>query len=201
MTEKYESAETSSPENSGQSALITFTDPAGITVVRGNGDTHGHLLIAGSVDYPQPGLDTNLDGLLLPQRGEGNGRRLELPVNYVTMAQAMNDAIGSSVSPESIELMRKLFVELGSSVRGLIDTGHLMPEGISYKNIIFSRDEEGPKLLPPIKFIPVESAGIETARHDVVKTLGASCMAGAANATQANNLQAVFSGFEQTLEG
>lgn len=178
------------------SPYLTLSQNTGIGFKREN--AKNLLLLERDVKYPDPDQGEELSKMLLPgEKGTRGGRHLELPDNYVTMAQALNDTIGDNTSAESRQQMRGLFAELGRSLGRVASRDLLVPVEFSYKNVIFSREEIGPKLLPPVEFISYEPSHINAvqAKKHVVESLYDSLQKGAANSTQRRNVVDVYAGF------
>lgn len=178
------------------SPYLTLSQDAGISFKYEDGKNL--ILLERDVAYPEREEGKELSKLLLPgEKGRYGGQYLELPENYVTMAQALNDAIGDNASDRSKEMMRGLFMELGESLGRVARGDRQVPREFSYKNVIFSRDEIGPKLLPPVEFISFDpnQGNSAVAQQHVIDSLYASLQKGAANSTQQRNVADVFGGF------
>lgn len=173
-------------------AFITFENNEGISLM-----SHGqknYLVLDDYVDYPTPERGRALNELLL-EEDEGEHRLLVLPDNFATMPQVLNDAIGDNTSDRAKELTIELFRELGMSLAEVAANDRMAPESLSYRNIILSREDPGPKLLPPISFIEFSKYDDDQVKVHVIESLRKSLYRGAANSTQKRNVTAVFSGF------
>lgn len=160
-----------------------------------------NLLILGAEEpYPsRVGAGPALLALMLESVPERKGQ-LFLPANYVTLGQALNDAAGH-VSERGQVTARMLFEELGSGLAQLIRGEGKVPKDLSYLNVIYSREENGAKLLPPIEIIEVDDKHIDQAVGHITGTLWESLQEGASNKEQNRLLLDSFGGFVKSIQG
>jgi len=178
-----------------RTAFLSFENAQGIYVDSDRRSNRSYVMIDQDVEYPQPS-NKQLDRLLLPHKEDSVGiRHLLLPENFITMPQILNDAIGDNKSDRSIEVARTAFAKVGRGLARVAMLDHEIPEDLSYKNIVFSRNGYGFRLLPPIKFVPFQIQFSEQAKSHVVKSLSGSLEEGASNTTQVGNVYAAFGPF------
>ena len=146
-----------------------------------------------SIYYPEAtGKESRLSKMLLDRDEKG---RLLLPKNYITLGQALNDAAGSMNRNKGLGNARMLLEELGTGLREIAEVEHKVPDAISYLNVIYSREEEGAKLLPPVNFVDFDAPFLEQAKSHVSEMLWQSLEAGAANVNQQTFIVDAFGGF------
>lgn len=179
------------------SAFMSFTEPSGINISK-QGEAY-YLELDDSVTYPEREPGTELHALLLQGDKKGATRHLELPDNFVTMTHALNDAIGDNTSEHSKKQMEELFEEVGSALGRVAMLDLKVPVDISYKNIVFSREHPGVKLLPPIRFTPFSPRNEAQAKRHTIESFQGSLRDGAANTTQLRHVDDVFSGFTRSF--
>ncbi len=155
------------------------------------------------VDYPTPSSPEARDILLKTVSSDDTHTYLELPNNYVTMAQALNDAIGDSPTPQSQDAARELFEELGLALAQVAQTRGLVPEHLDYRQVIFIRGEPGVRLLPPLALTDMTADSEVYASPDyrmlIAMQLLTTCMNGASNTSQRGALPAAFKGFVESF--
>lgn len=174
-------------------AFLNFQDDDGIQIA--SCPEGIKLVLDESVPYPDNKPHQELSRLLLPQAVEDEGRVLVLPPNFVTMTNALNDAIGDNTSRKSKDIMTDLFSEVARGLAQVAMRDGIVPVSVGYKNIIFSREAAGAKLLPPIEFVEFSPINKDQAQLHVVGSFRDSLKNGAANTTQRRHSMAVFKGF------
>lgn len=141
-------------------------------------------------------LGSILLGHVVELEDPADGRQwLMLPDNYVTMAQALNDAIGNRSTEASLTLAHDLFAELGAELAQIAQTDRLAPQHLGHKQVIFLRDSAGVKLVPPLRMVDFEDA--EVARERSLTQLWQSCARSVVTQVQMNELMIAFKGFEE----
>jgi len=176
--------------------FLSFENTNGISVY--TKEARNYLVLDSDVEYPEYSKDSEINSMLLPYKHIQRERHLELPKNFVTLPQVLNDAIGDNTSTRSLEIAKNAFASLGRNLGRIAIIEHSVPTGLSYKNVIFSRNEASgsPKLLPPINFLKFdETNDREQARVHVINGLRRSVMDGASNTTQQRNILTAFGGF------
>lgn len=177
-----------------ETPFLSFADERGIYIT--TTPENISLTLDQDVSYPSPRLDSELNRLLLfGMVGYSGERRLLLPENFVTLPQVLNDAIGDNKSDRSMEIARRTFAEIGSSLGRVARIDRQVPRDISYKNIILSREAPGVKLLPPIEFVTFNTRESDTAKNHTVAKFRESVLKGASNTTQQRNILEVLGGF------
>lgn len=159
------------------------------------------LVLDSSVNYPNfddagPAL-RNI--LLLPKPDIDNHRAMVLPRNYITFTHALNDAIGNWTNTESKQrsIVNGLFYELGADLALVAETEGRIPKELSYKQVMFSRDDYDLKILPPVEF--GKTTDISYAKEQLVDNFWRNCSAGATNRAQKEQLPEAFKGFSDAL--
>lgn len=129
---------------------------------------------------------------------------LELPKHFVTMGQALNDTIGNVPTSISLELTKKLFEKIGNELSILASIDHVLPEILTYKQILVVKDEEGLgiKLIPPLTLQHLHDESVHL-QIDTTMMLGnqllISCYYGASNKSQQDALPDVFKSFTRAF--
>lgn len=149
-----------------------------------------------SADYviEYPGKDQSppaLKSMLLDQSPKGD---LILPDNYITLGQALNDSAGQVKSISGSNGSGQLFSELAHGLSNVAQEG-IIPKNIGYLNVLFSREEHGAKLLPPVEFIAFDSQDKDQARQHVLDSMWQSLEAGAATRDQLQLITETFGNF------
>lgn len=171
-----------------------------------------HLLNDGQANYvvidrevPYPHADSSglaLQGLLLPEReAEGGMRALQLPDNLATMGHALNDVFGDSASERGAKMAYGLFERVGKSLAKVAIQESIVLPHLSYKNIIFSRENQDFKLLPPIEFVKFAKNDSDVAKRQVVQSFRKSLEEVASSHDQKCQSMKAFAGFLREFEG
>jgi len=148
------------------------------------------------VPYPHQPYRGVLARLLLEpdpdiQIGNRSLTYLRLPENYVSMSQALNDAIGSRPHEHALDIARTLFDQLGDSLVELKTESQVIPESLHYKQVIFLRNGGGVNILPPLELVPdTRSAMLKMAKSFTSSTVEAS-----ATPVQVDSLFRAIQGF------
>lgn len=180
------------------SPFINFADAEGIQLL--SGEKASYAVLDEGVAYPESSEETELGKLLLPLREVEGKRLLELPENFATMGNALNDAISHDPSDRGIQKTRELFERVGTSLAQVALKDSVVPPYVSYKNFIFSRENGEPKLLPPIEFVKFQKDHKETAQSQVINALRKSLEEGAINTEQKRLSLNTLAGFIQKFE-
>jgi len=179
-------------------AVFNLAQTPGVEHLIDSETGYQYLQIDESVVYPNADDTFTLQDVLLERspdfsNGDGNKTYLLLPDNYATMAQALNDAIGQSATNTSREVVYDLFGELGSVLGRVAQHDQLVPQSLDYRRVLFLRDVIGVKLLPPLAMERFMDK--EVAQRKVIASLWRTCVQGASNAPQKNQLPQAFRGF------
>lgn len=131
---------------------------------------------------------------------ERDDNKVFLPKNYVTLGQALNDASGRSFEDYSKGTTKLLMSELGTNLGRVAREASLVPEKLSYLNIVYSREHEGAKLLPPIGFVNVSGETSQAIKSKVFDNLADSLHIGAANRKQRQLAAVALEAFGKSFE-
>lgn len=166
-------------------------------------DRSGRQYIRFVPGVPYPDADSPAKGgILLPEVTEMDSLTyLELPDNYVTFAQALNDSIGHDPTPETSAVARSLFELLGRSLSELALADRVIPEILDYRLVLIDRQQNGIRLLPPLIFedLDFDQADRSNRKMMLSMQLFASCDQAAGNIDQKRALPAAFKGFTETF--
>lgn len=198
----------SSPNNSpapvdrfpaDSSPFLSFEQSDGVELYSSQGKRF--VVINETVDYPEAVNGQVISAMLLNCiRTDSGERHLELPENYVTLSQALNDAIGDNTSDRAKAVAHGLMREVGSGLARVALYDGLAPYNISYKNIIFSREERGAQILPPVTFCKFETSDKARVKERVIEDFRASLQRNVANTTQRGNVPGVFASFKESFD-
>jgi hypothetical protein len=115
-------------------------------------------------DIPMPLREVLLGRVGVASQGQETVDVFQLPNDYLTLSSVLNDAV-SSVSTRASNLAHDVFYEIGHSLSRIHQCSSLVPESLSYEDIIIERDVDNFKILPPIEFVELKD-------KDTVRNLG-----------------------------
>lgn len=163
-----------------------------------------YLVLFESEKYPFADEGSVLEDLILRRSPEDEDKLL-LPEQYRTMGQVLNDTIGNVPTRHSLDLATKIFETLGSKLSLLAEYDGILPENISYKQIIIGLGSDGfnIKLLPPLTLQKAEDDEIYSLKNISMMLstqLYSSCYNGASNRSQQEWLPTIFKRFVENFK-
>ncbi len=147
--------------------------------------------------YPLPTQHSESFKDLLLEREDN---RVFLPKNYVTLGQALNDASGRNPEGRSLQITELLMSELAHGLGRVAKEEHMLPKSLSYLNVVYSREAEGARVMPPIVFVDFEPAAKELAKQRVIGTFAESLENGSANSAQTKLAAFALSTFTKSFD-
>lgn len=157
-----------------------------------------YLLISPDVPYPLNPPDP-LSALLLPEVAKNEDHRvLELPEDYISLGNALNEAL-SQASERGQQFLEQVFSTMGHMLRRSILSGQGTPESLSYEQVLLDRESFGVKLLPPIVVVSERNV-LSTAVQNMIGGFKESIQQGAPNEVRARQALGFTAVLEEALQ-
>lgn len=158
----------------------------------------GLLHLEPGFEYPTTPISPAVDAMLLERHDQ---QTLIVPDNFITLGQALNDASGSGGdhiggAQKGRDILEKLAVTLAEAANE-----GFVPRELTYEKVLYSREDEAFKLLPPLDMQAFEIKRFKSvAKRHVESSLWQSLQQGAETDVQREFIVSAFGGFVERFQ-